>query len=755
MLRGIAQLNYRPVTSQTLCFALGCALLLILFPAIAFGDESPKNVLIFNSEDLNRPGSLLANPAIRSTLKEQWKSSIQIYDEAQDSFRLPSEKYEAEMVKLLQRKYAAVKFDLIFALGTPVLKFLLKYRGELFTDTPIVFLVTDPSRLAELNLGSKVTGVSGKIEVVPTLDLAFMFHPQTQRVVVVAGNAPLDQARLALAREEFRPFEGRAAFTYLTGLTAEEVRQRLAVLPDETIVIFLSLNSDSSGKSYTGPEVLSLLASSSTAPIYGHSDILFGHGIVGGRLQSFEALGLNAAQMGLRILAGESAQNIPPQTVWSVTMVDWRQLRRWGIDEKNLPAGSIVRFKQPTFWEQYKWHIIGVASLIIFQALLIIWLLINRARRRRAEEAAIASEKRYRNVVETQTELICRYLPDSTLTFVNDAYCRYFSLTREQLIGTKFIQLIPEPARAAALNHVASLIENPRIETYEQEVLVPNGDTGWHQWTDHVVQTNGHGVELQGIGRDITERKRAEQEMLQQRTELAHLSRVTMLGELSGSLAHELNQPLGAILRNTEAAELFLQESSPDLEELRAIVADIRKDDERAGAVIERIHSLVKRREIELSLIDLNVLASEVISLVRPDADSHKVRLALEPASSLPPVRGDRVQLQQVLLNLLLNAIQAVNGSATDRRQVTVCVKPAGTQVEVAVSDTGHGIPTDKLPHVFDPFFTTKPNGMGMGLPISRTIMQAHHGNIRAENDPVGGATFRFTLPVAKEGSPS
>jgi len=228
-----------------------------------------------------------------------------------------------------------------------------------------------------------------------------------------------------------------------------------------------------------------------------------------------------------------------------------------------------------------------------------------------------------------------------------------------------------------------------------------------------------------------------------------------MLGELSSSLAHELNQPLGAILRNTEAAELFLQEPSPDLEELRSILADIRKDDERAGAVIDRMRALVKRSEIEHSLLDLNLLANEVISLVRPDADSRKVRLTLEPASSLPPVFGDRVQLQQVLLNLLLNAIHAVNDSALDRRRVTVRVKPAGKQVDVVVSDTGHGIPTDKLPRLFEPFFTTKQNGMGMGLPISRTIMKAHLGSIRAENDPAGGAMFCFTLPVAGEGSAS
>ena len=736
---------------QTRLIVLGCALLLLV-PAIAFGDEPLKNVLIFNSEDLSRPGSVLANSAIRSTLKEQWKSPIQIYDEAQDSFRLPSEKYEAEMVKLLQRKYETVNFDLIFALGTPVLKFLLKQRGELFTATPIVFVVADHNRLAELNLGSNVTGVSGKNEVVPTLDLALTFHPQTQRVVVVAGNAPLDQARLARASQEFRAYEGRAAFTYLSGLTPEEVRQRLAVLPDETIVIFLSFNSDSSGKSYTGPEVVSLLAPSSNAPIYGQSDILFGHGIVGGRLQSFEALGLSAAQMGLRVLAGESARNIAPQTVPSVTMVDWRQLRRWGIDKTQIPAGSVVRYKEFSVWELYKWRIVGVVLLCILEALLIIGLLISRIRRRRAEEA----KDKLAAIVESSDDAILSKTPEGIITSWNAGAEKMYGYTASEIVGQHVTTLAPAELKAEVAGILEQIQRGENVDHLETVRVTKDGRRIDVSLTISPIKNEDMFViGASTIARDITARKKAEAEALEQRAELVHLSRVTMLGELSGSLAHELNQPLGAILRNTEAAELFLQEPAPDLDELRAILADIRKDDERAGAVIDRMRSLVKRREIAHSLLDLNVLASEVISLVRPDADSHKVRLALEPASSLPPVLGDRVQLQQVLLNLLLNAIHAVDDSSPDRRRVTVRVKPAGTQVEVAVSDTGDGIPTEKLARLFEPFFTTKQNGMGMGLPISRTIMKAHRGSIRAENDPAGGATFCFTLPVAGERSAS
>ena len=251
---------------------------------------------------------------------------------------------------------------------------------------------------------------------------------------------------------------------------------------------------------------------------------------------------------------------------------------------------------------------------------------------------------------------------------------------------------------------------------------------------------------------DLTNRKQSELEIGQQRNELAHIARVSTMGQLASSLAHELNQPLSAILRNAEAAELFLQESSPDLDEVRAILADIRKDDQRAGEVIDRSRALIKRREVERGLLDVNLLAGEVVALVRTDAEARRVRLALETDPALPPVLGDRVQLQQVLLNLLLNAMDAVKDNPPAKRRVAVRARPASTTVEVTVSDEGHGIPVDELPRVFEPFFTSKPNGLGMGLVISRSIIEAHRGRLWAENNPAGGAMFTFALPAAEGG---
>ena len=174
---------------------------------------------------------------------------------------------------------------------------------------------------------------------------------------------------------------------------------------------------------------------------------------------------------------------------------------------------TAVIISAENLFQEYRGHVIGIALLIVFQAGMILWLLVLHRRRRNAEETSKTNEDRYRNVVETQTELICRFLPDTTLTFVNEAYCRHFLKSREELIGTKFIVLIPEHARPAALDHFASLIQNARSETHEHEVVLPNGERGWHQWTNRVISENGHRTELQGVGRDITQQKRAEEKL--------------------------------------------------------------------------------------------------------------------------------------------------------------------------------------------------------------------------------------------------
>ncbi len=289
-----------------------------------------------------------------------------------------------------------------------------------------------------------------------------------------------------------------------------------------------------------------------------------------------------------------------------------------------------------------------------------------------------------------------------------------------------------------------------RYET-EFRLILPDGRIRWIASLGRVeCDQVGQPVLMRGTSREITAHKNAEQETLQLRHQIAHAGRVSIMGQLASSLAHEINQPLGAILRNAEAAELLLQQPSPDLDEIRAILADICKDDERAATVIDRMRALLTRRSLDTRRLHLGKLVGEVVSLVRADAAARQVKLEVDLPRDLPPVQGDRVHIQQVMFNLILNGMDAMDGARRGDRRVRVTGHlDRGRAIEVAVGDSGHGIPADALPRLFDPFFTTKPNGMGMGLAISRTIIQAHGGRLWAANGNGGGAVFRFTLPIA------
>jgi len=294
---------------------------------------------------------------------------------------------------------------------------------------------------------------------------------------------------------------------------------------------------------------------------------------------------------------------------------------------------------------------------------------------------------------------------------------------------------------------------------YEMDfrLLLPNGDVRWIASRGGVeCDARGKALTARGVSRDITATKKSEQESRLLRQEIAHAGRVSLMGQLASALAHEISQPLGAILRNAEAADLFTQQASPDLDEIRAILADIRADDKRAGMVIDRMRALLRRNELDARPLAVGEIVADVVGLTQADALARRVKLNTDISERLPQVRGDRVHLQQVLLNLIVNGMDALEGSSRQDRQIDVTARLNDTQmVEISVSDTGHGIPVDVLPHVFDPFYTTKATGMGIGLSMSRTIIEAHGGRIWAENDPRGGAIFRFALAVAEETAPS
>jgi C4-dicarboxylate-specific signal transduction histidine kinase len=274
----------------------------------------------------------------------------------------------------------------------------------------------------------------------------------------------------------------------------------------------------------------------------------------------------------------------------------------------------------------------------------------------------------------------------------------------------------------------------------EYRVPVPDGSVRWIAARGRAEK--GKRQQMLGVAVDITERKLADLRAVEDRNALRHMTRVSMLGQLSASIAHQLNQPLAAILGNAEAARKMLAKERVDLAELREICDDIVADDNRAAEVIRRLGALYRRGDMRTDTLDLNELIRETLDLLRAELLIRHVTPRTELAPVLPVIEGGRVQLQQVLLNLVLNAADAMIDVDVAKRSLAIRTEATGAEVRLYVDDNGHGIPRDDLKRVFDPFYSTKPGGMGIGLAICQTIVAAHHGSILATNNPEGGTTF-------------
>jgi signal transduction histidine kinase len=430
--------------------------------------------------------------------------------------------------------------------------------------------------------------------------------------------------------EEFRrasqPFSERVSFEYFNDLRFEEMLKRVSELPPHSAVFYVDLRIDAAGVPLDRDLILPRLRQATKAPIFSYIDNYLGSGIVGGPMLSSETVGRLMAEATIRILNGEKAGDLKiPPVFPGAAQYDWRELQYWKISESQLPPGSIVRFREPTVWAQYRWQIALVTAICLMQTGLI---------------SALLHQRRRRQLAEVQAR--------------------------------------------------------------------------------------------------------------QRMAELAHVNRFSTAGVLTASIAHEINQPLGSILTNAETVQAILKSPSPDIVELNEIIDDIVRDDRRASEIIRRMKSLLTKAPFELKSLDLNDVARETVEFLSTLAVARKVELTSLITQNTLPILGDRIQLQQVILNLVVNGIDAMKDTPSEQRTISIRTSRVENFAELSVSDRGPGIPEDKLKGVFEPFYTSKAEGMGMGLSIARAIIEAHHGLIWAKNRDHGGASFRIRFSLVQ-----
>lgn len=369
------------------------------------------------------------------------------------------------------------------------------------------------------------------------------------------------------------------------------------------------------------------------------------------------------------------------------------------------------------------------------------------AGRKQALEAERVASARFSNLFRLGPDAM--WISDSVhgeLLDVNDRWQELFGYSREKVIGRTAEQLELYASAHDAGRVAAMLAGQGAVRDLEVRMRSRDGRI-LQAMVSGVTIAHGPGTCFMAIMRDITAQRRAEAEIQRQREQLTHLARVVVLGELSGALAHELNQPLAAILSNAQAARRFLASPTADLGEIREILDDIVEEDKRAGEVIRRLRALFRKGELVLRPLDAGELVRDALRFANGNLVERGVAVRLDLEDGLM-VQGDRIQLQQVLLNLIVNACDAMRDTAAGRRRLCLRTQSLpGSRVEISVADSGPGIPPELIGRIFDPFFTTKTEGLGFGLSISRAIINQHGGQLEAANGAAGGGVLRISLP--------
>jgi PAS domain S-box-containing protein len=816
--------------------------------------------------------------ALQTELAEQSKVPIEFREVSLEGQQFAGSESDEPTVDYLQTLFGGREPDLVVPCGGPAVRFALRLRPRLYPSVPFLLAAVDARHLNTFALDTNTTAVASQWNFPDLLDHVRRVLPGTTNFAVVLGASAVEGFWKQELEREWAGFTNRVGLVWLNQYSLEEMRQKVSHLPPHTVIFYFSCFVDAAGVPHEYDRAIKALRASANAPMVGLFEEELGLGIVGGPLLSLQEDGREAARVALRILNGEAAGNIQtPARETGAPMYDWRELRRWKISEDRLPPGSVVKYRSLTVWERHRGSIICALSVVLMQGVLIVGLIANSRRTRRAERSLRESEERMKlaagaaglslwewdfatdtvwldgrsrerlGASEGQDSDYSRFLrmvhPDDRES-VEQALARaisgdgqYEHVHRRLLSGGEVRWIAargrvefdaehkPVRMRGVGMDITArKLAEEQARESERQFLLIANSapvfiwtsgpdklctfvnrpwlefrgrrleqelGNGWaggvhpadvtncmktyvdafdarlpftmeYRWERH----DGHyrWIAVHGVPRydtqknflgyvgscvDVTERKEVEAEARRSHQELVHVNRVSTLGELAGSLAHELNQPLAAILSNAQAARRLMNGDRRNDGEVRDALKDIGDQGRRAGEIIAGMRGMLRKDPGEMAAQDLNRAVREVLEMMRSELLTRHVTPVLRLDPVLPSVKGHGVQLRQVLLNLLINACEAMSDVAAGGRELTIESRHlTEPEVEVSVADNGPGFPEEMLRNAFEPFQTTKTNGLGLGLAICRSIITAHGGRLTAANNSGKGATVSFTLPT-------
>ncbi len=707
-----------------------------------------KTVLVLHGDRLSILDEKTTEQGLMAGLSRRQPEELEIDSEYLDLVR------GDDLVRYLRARYGARKPDVVIAVGSSALELALAHRDELFAGAPIVFANVDHREVEGREMPPNVTGLWMAWDYQRTAELALQLQPKTREVVCVGGTGTQEQRWNNEARKVLEPFATRVRTRWLDNLPFQAVLDEVARLPLDSVVLYIPMQRDGAGNSVSRLEVARQLAEASRVPVYGLSLPQLEQGIIGGALLDFSEIGHKTAALAFGVLAGEKLPLLSaPDSANNPLLINWRALKKWHVSESRIPGEAAVRYRDPTLWEQHPRLILATAAVVGLQSVLIVGLIVQRSRLKRAEGSLRDSEERMSLSAEAAELAMWTWdiLRDQIWT-TDKGSARLGFAKSDKINFDRFLNALHPEDRETVRRAVAKAVNGDGEYESAYRVVLSDGQVRWIAGRGRVEFGGGKPLRMRGVSLDITERKQAELEAARQRNELAHLSRVTLLGELSGSLAHELNQPLGAIVTNAGAALRFMARDTMTREKFRDLLEDIVADGQRAGEVIRGIKGMLRKTEGARQLVNLNDVIAQMLRLTQSDALSHDCAVLTEFHPALPKVEADVVQLQQVFLNLILNAFEASKDVPKLQRRVIIHTDCDGDgAVRACVRDFGTGLPTEVPERIFEQFFSTKREGMGMGLFISRSIAAAHRGTLCAENAEGGGSQFWLRLPASKE----
>jgi PAS domain S-box-containing protein len=687
-----------------------------------------RRVLVLYSDERLLPANIVADEAIRATFAAESKNRIEFHSEFLDISRFPGEPQQQRDRDFLKDKYRERLPDLVIAGGGPALEFLLKYRSELFADVPIVHCGVDAEALPKEMPDAKIAGIPILGSAASTLELALSLQPATRHVAVVAGSTPRDLESAEQFRRETPTFADRVSFTWLTNLSLADLRGELSRLPNDTVVHYLTMFQDAAGGSFTPRQALALFASASRAPIYGLYDTYLGNGIVGGSMVTFDEIGRKAARLGMRILAGEDAQTAArSESHQAAPMFDWRELRRWGIDEKLLPPGSVVRFKEPSYWEHHYRFIVGAFTLCTLQAFLIGALLIQRRRRRLAERSLRESEQQMSLAADAANLGIwIRDLVGDQI-WATDKWRQLFGFEKwEWLDMHRFLQRVHPEDRDTVSKSLTKAREAGGGYEKEYRIILPDGRVRWIAARGRLeFDVGGKPVFMRGACLDNTARKLAEEAAHNLSGRLIH-AREEEQTRLARELHDDLSQSLALL-----SVELEIFGQSPPAER-RQISGRMQQ----FSAQVKRLSSEVHRLSHQLHPAKLEQLGlvAAVHGFCKEFAVAHQ--MAIEFTNRAVPravSEAAALCLYRIAQEALYNVVKHSGGTAA---RVELAMENG--ELRLAVIDDGVGFDSE----------TMRANG-SLGLVSMSERARFVHGRLSIESHAGKGTRIEVRVPIA------